>query len=87
MSQFYDMDFIFLLITWQFNTQNSPSQVGPGVGVQALGLGNVSTTSKQQPSSIHQPSNQQALSSSGPKDAGTFSFLVCITFKLNIPYP
>ncbi|KAI5330629.1 PREDICTED: general negative regulator [Prunus dulcis] len=56
----------------QFNSQNSSvsSQAGLGVGVQAPGLGTVApTTLQQQLNSIHQQSNQQALMSSGPKEA------------------
>ncbi|XP_048333386.2 general negative regulator of transcription subunit 3 isoform X3 [Ziziphus jujuba] len=56
----------------QFNSQSSSvsPQVGLGLGVQASGIGTVtSTTLQQQPSSIHQPSNQMALVSSGLKEA------------------
>ncbi|XP_061988018.1 general negative regulator of transcription subunit 3 isoform X1 [Rosa rugosa] len=59
----------------QFNSQSSsvPSQAGMGLGVQAPGLGTVSsTTLQQQLNSIHQQSpqaNPQALMSSGPKEA------------------
>ncbi|KAK2982030.1 hypothetical protein RJ640_029258 [Escallonia rubra] len=59
----------------QFNSQSSAvsPQVGLGVGVQAAGLTTVSSTSLQQqqppPISIHQQSTQQALVSTGPKDA------------------
>lgn len=57
----------------QFNSPNSSvsSQAGLGLGVQAPGLGTVApTTLQQQLNSIHQQSNQQALMSSGPKEAG-----------------
>jgi CCR4-NOT transcription complex subunit 3 len=48
-------------------------QAGLGLGVQAPGLNNVtSATLQQQPNNIHQQSNQQALMSAGPKDAGIF---------------
>ncbi|KAK4581503.1 hypothetical protein RGQ29_024935 [Quercus rubra] len=56
----------------QFNSQNSSvsSQAGLGLGVQAPGLNNVTSANlQQQPSNIHQQSNQQALMSGGPKDA------------------
>ncbi|KAL6181360.1 hypothetical protein ACLB2K_048015 [Fragaria x ananassa] len=59
----------------QFNSQSSsvPSQAGMGLGVQAPGLGTVSsTTLQQQLNSMHQQSpqaNPQALMSSGPKEA------------------
>lgn len=56
----------------QFNSQSSSvsPQVGLGVGVQAPGLNTVTSAAiQQQPGSIHQQSNQQALLSTGPKDA------------------
>ncbi|XP_059462361.1 uncharacterized protein LOC132191387 isoform X3 [Corylus avellana] len=56
----------------QFNSQSTSasSQAGLGLGVQAPGLNNVTpATLQQQNNSIHQQSNQQALMSSGPKDA------------------
>ncbi|KAA8516252.1 hypothetical protein F0562_016545 [Nyssa sinensis] len=56
----------------QFNSQNSSGspQVGLGLGVQAAGLSAVTPTSLQQQSnSIHQQSTQQALISTGLKDA------------------
>ncbi|KAF3441223.1 hypothetical protein FNV43_RR15136 [Rhamnella rubrinervis] len=55
----------------QFNSQSSSvPQAGLGLGVQASGLGNVtSATLQQQPNSIHQSSNQLALGSSGLKEA------------------
>ncbi|KAL0334275.1 UNVERIFIED_CONTAM: CCR4-NOT transcription complex subunit [Sesamum angustifolium] len=57
----------------QFNAQ-SPSispQLGLGIGVQASGLNSVTTSAslQQQPSAIHQPSNQQTIISSTSKDA------------------
>ncbi|KAL0428681.1 UNVERIFIED_CONTAM: CCR4-NOT transcription complex subunit [Sesamum latifolium] len=59
----------------QFNAQ-SPSispQLGLGIGVQASGLNSVTTSAslQQQPSAIHQPSNQQTIISSTSKDAET----------------
>jgi hypothetical protein len=65
------------LIMFQFNSQSTSasSQAGLGLGVQASGLNNVtSATLQQQNNSIHQQSNQQALMSGGPKDAGTLHF-------------
>lgn len=56
----------------QFNSQSSSvsPQVGLGLGVQAPGLNTVTSAAiQQQPGSIHQQSNQQALLSTGPKDA------------------
>ncbi|KAK9290752.1 hypothetical protein L1049_008928 [Liquidambar formosana] len=56
----------------QFNSQSSAvsPQVGLGVGVPAPGLNTVtSATLQQQPNSIHQQSGQQALISTGPKEA------------------
>ncbi|KAL6336694.1 hypothetical protein AAG906_036008 [Vitis piasezkii] len=56
----------------QFNSQSSSvsAQVGLGLGVQAPGLNTVTSAAiQQQPGSIHQQSNQQALLSTGPKDA------------------
>ncbi|XP_038696214.1 general negative regulator of transcription subunit 3-like isoform X3 [Tripterygium wilfordii] len=55
----------------QLNSQSSAvsSQSSLGLGVQALGLNTVSSVTLQQPTSIHQQSNQQALISSGLKDA------------------
>lgn len=77
------------LIMFQFNSQSTSasSQAGLGLGVQASGLNNVtSATLQQQNNSIHQQSNQQALMSSGPKDAGTLHFphlsFVCFCFIL-----
>lgn len=64
----------------QFNSQSSSvPQAGLGLGVQASGLGNVtSATLQQQPNSIHQSSNQLALASSGLKEAGIhFPCLYC----------
>lgn len=65
----------------QFNSQSSsiPSQAGMGLGVQAPGLGTVSsTTLQQQLNSIHQQSNPQAnppaLMASGSKEAGNLCF-------------
>jgi CCR4-NOT transcription complex subunit 3 len=58
---------------FQFNSQSTSasSQAGLGLGVQTTGLNNVtSATLQQQNNSINQQSNQQALMSSGPKDAG-----------------
>uniref|UniRef100_A0A5B6ZL60 Putative CCR4-NOT transcription complex subunit 3 isoform X1 n=1 Tax=Davidia involucrata TaxID=16924 RepID=A0A5B6ZL60_DAVIN len=56
----------------QFNSQSlsgSP-QVGLGLGVQTASLNTATSTSlQQQPNSIHQQSTQQALISTGPKDA------------------
>lgn len=68
----------------QFNSQSSSvsPQVGLGLGVQAPGLNTVtSAASQQQPGSIHQQSNQQALLSSGPKDAGTLKLLMSVCFN------
>ncbi|XP_034693418.1 CCR4-NOT transcription complex subunit 3 isoform X1 [Vitis riparia] len=56
----------------QFNSQSSSvsPQVGLGLGVQAPSLNTVTSAAiQQQPGSIHQQSNQQALLSTGPKDA------------------
>lgn len=56
----------------QFNSQSSSvsPQVGLGLGVQAPGLNTATSAAiQQQPGSIHQQSNQQALLSTGPKDA------------------
>lgn len=56
----------------QFNSQSSSvsPQAGLGLGVQAPGLNTVTSAAiQQQPGSIHQQSNQQALLSTGPKDA------------------
>ncbi|XP_057951363.1 uncharacterized protein LOC131146087 isoform X2 [Malania oleifera] len=56
----------------QFNSQSSSvsPQVGMGLGVQASGIGTVTSTSLQQPpNSIHQQSSQQAMLSTGTKDA------------------
>jgi CCR4-NOT transcription complex subunit 3 len=58
---------------FQFNSQSTSasSQAGLRLGVQAPGLNNVtSATLQQQNNSILQQSNQHALMSSGPKDAG-----------------
>ncbi|XP_038699463.1 general negative regulator of transcription subunit 3-like isoform X4 [Tripterygium wilfordii] len=63
-----------------FQNQNEPlnsqssavsSQSSLGLGIQGLGLNNVSSVTSQQPTSIHQQSNQQALMSSGLQDADT----------------
>jgi hypothetical protein len=62
---------------FQFNSQSTSasSQAGLGLGVQAPGLNNVTSgTLQQQNNPIHQQSNQQALMSGGPKDAGTLHF-------------
>ncbi|XP_057508966.1 general negative regulator of transcription subunit 3-like isoform X1 [Actinidia eriantha] len=56
----------------QFNSQSlsvSP-QAGLGLGVQASGLTTSASTSQQQPTAIHQQSAQQALISTGTKEAG-----------------
>ncbi|XP_038699461.1 CCR4-NOT transcription complex subunit 3-like isoform X2 [Tripterygium wilfordii] len=57
----------------QLNSQSSAvsSQSSLGLGIQGLGLNNVSSVTSQQPTSIHQQSNQQALMSSGLQDADT----------------
>ena len=69
----------------QFNSQSSSvsPQVGLGLGVQAPGLNTVTSAAiQQQPGSIHQQSNQQALLSTGPKDAGNLKLVmpVCSNF-------
>lgn len=70
----------------QFNSQSSsvPSQAGMGLGVQAPGLGTVSsTTLQQQLNSMDQQSpqaNPQALMSSGPKEAGNCCVLGDVIF-------
>ncbi|KAJ9695678.1 hypothetical protein PVL29_010917 [Vitis rotundifolia] len=69
----------------QFNSQSSSvsPQVGLGLGVQAPGLNTVTSAAiQQQPGSIHQQSNQQALLSTGPKDAGNLKLVmpVCSSF-------
>lgn len=69
----------------QFNSQSSAvsPQVGLGVGVPAPGLNTVtSATLQQQPNSIHQQSSQQALISTGPKEAGSFYFTFIVVFFL-----
>ncbi|KAI3446365.1 hypothetical protein Pfo_003030 [Paulownia fortunei] len=63
------------LLLQQFNAQSSSisPQLGLGIGVQASGLNSVTTSAslQPQPSSIHQPSNQQTIISSTSKDAET----------------
>ena len=68
----------------QFNSQSSSvsPQVGLGLGVQAPGLSTVTSAAiQQQPGSIHQQPNQQALLSTGPKDAGTLKLLMSVCFN------
>ncbi|KAK9925664.1 hypothetical protein M0R45_022935 [Rubus argutus] len=76
----------------QFNSQSSsiPSQAGMGLGVQAPGLGTVSsTTLQQQLNSIHQQSNPQAnppaLMASGSKEADAGHSKVEDQQQQNIP--
>ncbi|XWS58281.1 hypothetical protein CRYUN_Cryun08bG0020400 [Craigia yunnanensis] len=59
-------------LTQQFNSQSSSLSIQPGLGIggQAPGLNSVTSASlQQQPNSIHQQSNQQALATSVLKDA------------------
>ncbi|KAK4432216.1 CCR4-NOT transcription complex subunit [Sesamum alatum] len=75
----------------QFNAQSSSisPQLGLGIGVQASGLNSVTTSAslQQQPSAIHQPSNQQTIISSTSKDAGNvahdFDFEASLTDKVS----
>ncbi|KAF9661160.1 hypothetical protein SADUNF_Sadunf19G0038800 [Salix dunnii] len=54
----------------QFNSQSSSvSQGSLGIGIQATGFNTVTSAALQQPNSIHQQSSQQAVMSSGAKDA------------------
>ncbi|GFP94732.1 ccr4-not transcription complex subunit 3 [Phtheirospermum japonicum] len=63
------------LLLQQFNAQSSSHtpQLGLGIGLQASGLNSVTTSAslQPQPNAIHQPSNQQTIISSTPKDAET----------------
>ncbi|EYU20660.1 hypothetical protein MIMGU_mgv1a000807mg [Erythranthe guttata] len=63
------------LLLQQFNAQSSSisPQLGMGIGVQTSGLSSVATSAslQQQPSAIHQSSNQQAVITSTSKDAET----------------
>ncbi|KAL9150605.1 hypothetical protein ABFS82_11G000200 [Erythranthe guttata] len=65
----------FLQRFQQFNAQSSSisPQLGMGIGVQTSGLSSVATSAslQQQPSAIHQSSNQQAVITSTSKDAET----------------
>ncbi|KAH7843705.1 hypothetical protein Vadar_019784 [Vaccinium darrowii] len=55
----------------QLNSQSSPvsPQVGFGIGVQAPGLNTIASPSQLPTNAIHQQSSQQALISTGSKDA------------------
>ncbi|KAH6807131.1 transcription regulator NOT2/NOT3/NOT5 family protein [Perilla frutescens var. frutescens] len=63
------------LLLQQFNAQSSSisPQLGLGVGSQASGLNSVTASAslQPQPSAVHQPTNQQTITSSTPKDAET----------------